>query len=86
MVSIRELTVMKVNVFNPADYLSTPDAGDATGSRYRDFSNAVDPRAGTASTSQSHENESARRSESEIRFPARLHYMLNDINNDESMR
>jgi hypothetical protein len=82
---------MRANGLNPAACLSTTDEADWASGGYRDFSKAVDPRAGTIVTSQTQQSGRANQTESspknsESRFPARLHYMLNDINNDESMR
>jgi hypothetical protein len=58
------------------------DAGYAS-DRYRDFSQVVDPKA-NASSLKGSRNE--RNKKSDFMFPSRLHYMLSDIDSDESMR
>ena len=60
----------------------TDDAGYAS-DRYRDFSQVVDPKA-NASSSKGIPKERSKKSD--FMFPSRLHYMLSDIDSDESMR
>ena len=60
----------------------TDDAGYAS-DRYRDFSQVVDPKANVASAKG---NRNERSKKSDFMFPSRLHYMLSDIDSDESMR
>jgi hypothetical protein len=58
------------------------DAGYAS-DRYRDFSQVVDPKANASSLKGSRKE---RNKKSDFMFPSRLHYMLSDIDSDESMR